>query len=145
MTAFTLFERWSPEYALNNAFEDMKESGLDGLKKHLTVNALKTVQSFETISGRPEIALLSTALMGGNAVSILLGKLSECEWSIKEMMKGFETSKAIVGFNDQDRMVGTIEMTLIKEDKLWKIDGLAMPKFDKLTLPQGIAEKPAES
>ncbi len=143
--AITLFERWSPEYALNNAFDDMRESGLTGLKKHLTANALKTVQSFETISGRPEIALLSTALMGGNAVSILLGKLSECEWSIKEMMKGFETSKAIVGFNDQDRMVGTIEMTLIKEDKLWKIDGLAMPKFDKLTLPQGIAEKPAES
>ena len=143
--AFTLFERWSPEYALNNAFEDMKASGLDGLKKHLTANALKTVQGFETISGRPEIALLSTALMGGNAVSILLGKLSECEWSIKEMMKGSETSKAIVGFNDQDRMVGTIEMTMIKEDKLWKIDGLAMPKFDKLALPQGSAEKPAES
>ena len=25
----TLFERWSPEYALNNAFDDMRESGLD--------------------------------------------------------------------------------------------------------------------
>ena len=41
--AFTLFERWSPEYALNNAFDDMHKSGLDGLKKHLTANALKTV------------------------------------------------------------------------------------------------------
>ncbi|MBQ3467445.1 MAG: hypothetical protein IJH21_03880, partial [Oscillospiraceae bacterium] len=26
--AITLFERWSPEYALNNAFDDMRESGL---------------------------------------------------------------------------------------------------------------------
>ena len=39
--AFTLFKRWSPEYALNNAFEDMNRSGLDGLKKHLTSNALR--------------------------------------------------------------------------------------------------------
>ena len=38
--AISLFERWSPEYALNNAFDDMHESGLDGLKKHLTSNAL---------------------------------------------------------------------------------------------------------
>ena len=30
--AFTLFERWSPEYALCNAFDDMIECGLAGLK-----------------------------------------------------------------------------------------------------------------
>ena len=88
---FTLFERWSPEYALNNAFDDMRESGLDGLKKHLTANALKTVEGFETVSGRPEIALFTTTLLGGSAVSVLLGKLSECDWTIKEVMKGTET------------------------------------------------------
>ncbi len=99
--ALSLFERWSPESALNNTFEDMRESGLDGLKKHLTSNALKTVQSFESISSRPEIALFTTALMGGNAVSFLLEKLSECEWTIRDVMKGSGTSKAIVGFNYQ--------------------------------------------
>ena len=140
--AFTLFERWSPEYALNNAFDDMKASGLDGLKKQLTANALKTVEGIESISSNPEIALLTTAIMGDNALSILLGKLSECEWTIKDVMKGSETSKAIVGFDYEDKMVGTIEMTMIKEDKIWKIDSLAMPKFDKLTLPHGKEPQP---
>ena len=140
--AFTLFERWSPEYALHNAFDDMKASGLDGLKKHLTANALKTVEGIESISSNPEIALLTTAIMGDNALSILLGKLSECEWTIKDVMKGSETSKAIVGFDYEDKMVGTIEMTMIKEDKIWKIDSLAMPKFDKLTLPHGKEPQP---
>ena len=135
--AITLFERWSPEYALNNAFDDMRESGLDGLKKHLTANALKTVEGFETVSGRPEIALFTTTLLGGSAVSVLLGKLSECDWTIKEVMKGTETSKAVVGFNYEDKLVGTIELTMIKEDKIWKIDSLAMPKSEKVTLPQG--------
>ena len=142
--AFTLFERWSPEYALNNAFDDMRASGLDGLKKHLTANALKTVEGFESISGRTEVALFTTSLLGGSAVNVLLGKLSECEWSIKDVMKGSETSKAIVGFNYEDKMVGTIELTMIKEDKIWKIDSLAMPKFDKFALPQGSSDQPAE-
>ena len=142
--AFTLFERWSPEYALNNAFDDLRASGLDGLKKHLTANALKTVEGFESISGRPEVALFTTSLLGGSAVNVLLGKLSECEWSIKDVMKGSETSKAIVGFNYEDKMVGTIELTMIKEAKIWKIDSLAMPKFDKFALPQGNSDQPAE-
>ena len=135
--AITLFERWSPEYALNNAFDDMHESGLDGLKKHLTSNALKIVQGFESITGRPEVALFTTALLGNNAVNVLLGKLSECDWTIKDVMKGSETSKAVIGFNYQDLMTGSIELTMIKEDKTWKIDSLALPVFDKFSLPQG--------
>lgn len=137
--AITLFERWSPEYALNNAFDDMRASGLEGLKKHLTSNALKTVESVESISGRPEVALFTSALLGGNAVNVLLAKLSECDWTIKDVMKGSETSKAIVGFNYDEKMVGTIELGMIKEDKIWKIDSLAMPKIDKFTLAQGTA------
>ena len=140
----TLFERWSPEYALNNAFEDMRESGVDGLKKHLTSNALKNLNTIESIAGRPEVSLLTTAFMGGNAVKVLLDKLSECEWTIKEMMKGSENSKAIVKFDYQDKMVGTIDMNMIREDKIWKIDGLEIPKFDKFTLPQNTVEQPAE-
>lgn len=134
--AFALFERWSPEYALNNAFDDMRASGLDGLKKHLTSNALKNVESLESISDNPTVSMFTNALLGGNAVNYLLEKLSECDWTIKDVMKGDETSKAVVGFSYQDIMAGTVEMTMIKEGKIWKIDKLAMPKFDKFTLPQ---------
>ena len=132
--AFKDFERWSPEQALNNAFTDMRKSGLDGLKKHLTTKALKTVEGFENISARPELSKLTNAIIGGDAISVFLDKLSECEWKIKEMMKGSETSKAIVGFNYEDKMVGTMEMTLIKEEKIWKIDNLDLPKFEKFAL-----------
>ena len=56
--------------------------------------------------------------MGDSAINVLLDKLSECDWTIKDVMKGSETSKAIVGFNYQDEMTGTIEMTMIKEDSI---------------------------
>lgn len=67
-------------------------------------------------------------------MSVFLDKLSEYKWTTKEVMKGSQTSKAIVGFNYDDKMVGTIEMKLIKEEKVWKIDDLGLPKFDKLAL-----------
>ncbi len=143
--AFSLFERWSPEFALSNTFDDMKDSGLDGLKKHLTSNALRTVERIEALSEMPEVSMITTAVIGGSATGILLEKLNECDWIIKDVMKGTDTSKAIVGFNYQDKMVGTIELTLIKEESTWKIDHLGMPKFDKLTLPQGKEDQPAES
>lgn len=57
-----------------------------------------------------------------------------------ENEKGSETSKAILGFNYEDMMVGAIELTMIKEDDKWKIDRLGMPKFDKLSLPQAETE-----
>ena len=132
--AFTIFERWSPEYALNNTFEDMNKSGIDGLKKHLTANAIKNLESIQSVSDG--VAFITSAFMGKNAVSFLLDKLSECEWTIRDVMKGSETSKAIVGFNYQDSMTGTIELKMIKEDKLWKIDGLEMPKFEKFEVSQ---------
>ena len=133
---FSILERWSPEYALNNVLVDMRESGLDGLKKHLTANARKTVEGFEKVSGRPEVSFISSSILGDNAVSILLDKLSDCEWTVKDVMKGDETSKAILGFNFEDNMAGTIELTMIKEDEVWKIDKLGMPKFDKFSMPQ---------
>ena len=78
--------------------------------------------------------MIASSLFGGNALGVLLDKLSECEWTIKDVMKGSETSKAVIGFNYEDMLVGTMEMTMIKEDKIWKIDGIAMPKFDKFTM-----------
>ena len=141
----TLFERWSPEYALCSAFEDMHESGLDGLKKHLTANALKNVESFQAIADRPEVGMITNSLLGGNALSVFLDKLSECEWTIDDVMKGSETSKAIVGFKYEDKLAGTMEMTMIKEDKIWKIDGIAMPKFDKIALPKESKNKDPEA
>ena len=117
----------------------MHESGLEGLKKHLTSNALKTVESIETISGRPEIALITSALItsaivGSNPVNFLLDKLSECDWTIKDVMKGSEKSKAVVGFKYKENLEGTIDLDMIREDKVWKIDSLASPHFDKVSL-----------
>lgn len=139
-----LFESWSPEYALNKTIDEIKVDGLAGLKKHLTANALKKVNSMESLSDLPGVSLLTNTLMGGNAVTVLLEKLSECNWTVKDVMKGSDSSRVILGFNYQDKMTGTVEMKLIKEDKVWKIDDLEIPKFEKFELPQSTNQESAK-
>ena len=42
------------------------------------------------------------------------------------------------------QQAGSVEMTMIKEGDIWKIDSLGMPKFDKFTLPAGNTDVTAE-
>ena len=46
---------------------------------------------------------------------------------------------------ERSKMVGTIEMKMIKENDYWKIDSLEKPKFEKLALPQVKATGSTES
>lgn len=126
--AFNLFRRLSPEYALNEAYADVKEEGMRGLKKHLTANALNTVENIETIGN------LSTLFTGSNATDLFLSKMGEFEYEVLDMLKGKETARCVVGFSYEDSVKGTIEIKMIKEDKEWRIDSLENPHFEKFTL-----------
>ena len=126
--AFTFMKKISPEYVIENAIKDVKTSGLEGLKPYLTENAEKKVEKVRSISAGMDM------LTGTNRVSLLLNKLTDCDWTVEDILKGSESAKGIVGFayvNGADDIEGTIELTLIKEDKEWKIDGVEMPKFEK--------------
>ena len=41
-------------------------------------------------------------------------------------------------------MAGTIELTMIKENDIWKIDRLGIPKFEKLKVPQMSTDQQSE-
>lgn len=125
---FKLFRRLSPEYALNEAYGDVKEEGMRGLKKHLTARALNKIENVETIGN------LSTLFTGSNATDLFLNKMGEFEYDVIDMLKGRESARCVIGFSYEDSVKGTIEIKMIKEDKEWKIDNLENPHFEKFTL-----------
>ena len=126
--SFNLLRRWSPEYALNEAYADVKEEGMNGLKKHLTANALKTIENVESIAN------LGTLVMGSNPTTLLLSKMSDFEYTVKDILKGSESARCVLEFYYKDTVSGTIEIKMIKEEKEWKIDSLGNPHFDKFEL-----------
>ena len=129
--AFGFMKRISPEYVVEHAIEDMRTSGLEGLKPYLTDNAEKNVEMLISVSNGVSL------LTGGNKVSVFFDRLADCEWTVNEILKGSESAKAILGFalrSGEDEIEGTLQLPLIKEDKEWRIDGVDMPKFAKFTV-----------
>ena len=134
--AIGLMKRMSPEYVLEKVLEDVKKTGLDGLKPYLTSEGRK---KFDTLTmftsgmsmfGGMGMFGSSPNQGSGDAMSFLLDHVTDCEWTVKDVMKGSETAKGIVGFRYEDKMEGTLELSMIKDEE-WKIDNMDMPKFDK--------------
>lgn len=129
--ALGFMKRISPEYVVEHAITDMRTAGLDGLKPYLTENAEKNVDTIMTVSGGVSL------LTGSNKVSEFFSRLSEFEWTVVDILKGSESAKAILGFairSGTDEMEGTLQLTLIKEEKEWRIDGVDSPKFVKYSV-----------
>ena len=128
--AFTIMKRISPEYVLENAIKDVKASGIEGLKPYLTEEAQKKVDKAQTVSeGLNIIASLATGTE--NSIRVLIKKLPECDYSVEDILKGSESAKGIVRFKYGDCMEGTVTLSMIKEDKEWKIDKVEKPDFEK--------------
>lgn len=140
--AIGFMKRMSPEYVLEKVLEDIKKTGLEGLKPYLTAEGRK---KFDTLTMFTDgMGMLSgMGMLGGmgmfgsnssqgsgDAMSFLLDHVTDCEWTVKDVMKGSETAKGIVGFRYGDKMEGTLELSMVKEEE-WKIDNMNMPKFDK--------------
>ena len=139
--AFGLLKKVSPEYVLGKAFMDIKKSGIDGLKPYLTEEAKKKV---DLIAGGMSLISSVSKLVSpadeskedsNKAVNFLMEKMSEFDFGYKNMIKDSDTAKAVISFEYPEVMEGTIDISMIKQDKEWKIDNLSMPHFDKVSLP----------
>ena len=129
--AFGFMKKISPEYVVEHAITDMKTAGLEGLKPYLTEKAEKNVETIITVSNGVSL------LTGSNKVAVFFDRLAEYDWTVEDILKGSESAKAVLGFaisNGADEIAGTLRLTLIKEEKEWRIDGLETPQFTKFTV-----------
>lgn len=142
--AIGIIKRISPEYVLKCAIDDLQKDGLDGLKPYLTSNALKKVEMVQSFANGvgllSELASLSSAGSQQSsedtsaAMIHLVRHISEIEWEVLDILKGSASTKVVLRFRYKDSVEGKMELTMIKQDKEWRIDTLSMPRFDKLSL-----------
>lgn len=124
----------TPEFALAVTMKDIKNSGMTGLKKHLTSNAIEKIETIENWTDDSGVSGILSAITQDSAVSLLKSKISEIDWTVEEILKGKNRTNVVICFNYKDSIIGTIEITMIREDGDWKIDGLSLPHFDKISL-----------
>lgn len=60
-------------------------------------------------------------------ISILKSEIKEIQWNVKEVLKDKDNAIVILGFNYENKMIGSIEFSMIHEANDWKIDDLKFP------------------
>ena len=122
----------TPEYALLKISKDVKDSGVDGLRPHLTQGARETLDTITSIAENKLVGALMGMIGDGGYVSVLKTELQQIQWGLNDIIKGDDKAEVILDFNYDERLVGTIAITMIRESEGWKISGLELPKFDRI-------------
>lgn len=131
---YFLYKSSTPEYALATTIEDVKSSGMEGLKEHLTSSAIEKIEVVEDWADKSSVSDILSTITKNSAVSFLKSKISEMDWTVEDILKGKEHTDVIIGFNYKGGIIGTIEIEMIKENGDWKIDDLGLPHFNTVSL-----------
>ena len=122
----------TPEYALKEIIDDVKVSGLDGLYPHLTGEAREKMDAVSSIAENDIFNSIIGFVGQGEYVRVLKSEIQEVQWNVSDVLKSKENAAVILLFNYEDKLIGTIELEMFKENGEWKIDGLELPEFDKI-------------
>lgn len=126
-----------PQYAMIIIAKDVKANGMDGLEPHLTGNAEKLIEKVNSIAENP---LLTTVLglfvqnesqnVLTDYLDILKTELENVTWNLEDIMTGREHAQVMLSFNYEDDLTGTLNVSMIRTDDGWKIDGVNSLKID---------------
>lgn len=122
----------TPEYALKEMIADVNASGMEGLYPHLTDKAREKINAVSSVADNNIFNTIVGFISQSEYVGVLKSKIQEIQWSVSDVLKSKENASVILSFNYDDRLVGTIELSMVRENDEWKIDGLEFPEFDKI-------------
>lgn len=130
---YLYYKTTTPEYALAKTVEDVQESGVSGLRSHLTSGAekkLETVDSLIKITGIADV--LAAAVSQESIVALIESETADVTWNVKDICKGENNAQVILSFSYDSNLEGTAEITMLRENKEWKIDGIRITDINGL-------------
>lgn len=122
----------SPEYALMEIIDDVDSSGMDGLTPHLTQDARETVDAISAFTEQKTFSSIVGMLDKTDYAGILKAEIQEIRWEVEDVLKGRKSAEVVLAFNYKDKLIGTIGLSMIREEDEWKIDSLEFPKFEEI-------------
>ena len=120
----------SPQYAMIQILKDVKADGLDGLELHLTGDAAALMEKVTAITENPVLSTILSLFVKGEYLDVLKSELQNVTWNVEDVMKSSKRAQVMLSFNYQDEITGTINVSMIRTEGSWKIDGVNSPKID---------------
>ena len=133
-TAAFFLVRSSPEYALLSVAKDVRTAGVEGLKPHLTDDALELVEKLEGLDGISDSKVMDAVwsfLDMDRLVEMLKAELAQVKWSLDDIEKSAGAAEFSLKFNYDDKLTGVVELDMIRENDVWKISGIGLSDLDR--------------
>lgn len=122
----------TPEYALMTMCEEVKISGFTAIETNLTPEANDKIEPIRKLAANKIVtSLLSLFSSEEDYAGIMIEKASEIEWTIGDILKNQHKASVTIGFNYDDKMIGTIDLELLKTEGEWKINDLYNLNIEK--------------
>ena len=121
----------SPEYALMQIGKDIEKMGIEGLYTHLTAEGQQMFDNIGKVTDNQIVGALVGLLGLEDDIAIFKENLDNMKWEVEDIMKGENNTRVILDFEYNEEVEGSVEISMIKQEKKWKIDGFEMPQFDK--------------
>ena len=122
----------SPEYALMQIANDIKELGVDGLTPHLTEEAQKMVSTIKSITENKFVYSILSIFNEEDYVGVLKSNLKDIEWTVDNVSKSKEKADVVLRFNYNNKLIGTLGIDMIQEEGKWKICAIELPDFETI-------------
>lgn len=132
ITCVGLYFIQTPEYALMEITKDIKESGIDGLRPHLTEDVQEALDVVFAITENKLVSSIMGLFEENDYISLLKSEIQDVQWDVEDIMQSNANAAVILAFNYDNRLIGTIEISMVHSGDGWKIDGLELPKFDTI-------------
>lgn len=122
----------SPEYALKNIIEDVNDFGIEGLNSHVTGKAKEILNKVSSITKSSLFNAIMGVINKSDYIGVLKSEIQEVHWSIDDVKKNKKNAVVILTFNYEDKLIGKIEISMIRENGEWKIDNIEYPQFTEV-------------
>lgn len=123
----------TPEYALQEIIDDVNASGMDGLYPHLTGEARATIDAVSSVTENNIFNTIVGFIGQSEYVGVLKSEIQEIEWEVDDVLKSKENAAVVLSFNYEDKLIGTIEISMIREEGEWKVDSIEFPEFTEVS------------
>ena len=123
----------TPEYALKAMIDDVNTSGMEGLEPHLTGNAKEALDTVSSITSSNLFNTIKGFINQNDYVGVLKSEIQEVQWEVDDVLKSKENAAVVLSFNYEDKLIGTIEISMIRDAGEWKIDGIEFPEFTEVS------------
>ena len=123
----------TPEYALKEMVSGIEECGIDALLPNLTDDAYKKIEPIISIAENSVIQSIISLISDSDYASVLIEKAKDVKWTVGDVLKNNKKASVTIQFNYDEKITGSIDLELVKEEKDWKINDLYNLEIEKLS------------